>query len=244
VYLAYEKELKRRGMWDDSDRVLDLLIRSQLKQLQPLACCSSIQEGTDYDKVYVDEIQDCTQAEITLFFVAAGLNVQSSFLVGDPAQAVVEGVDFRYEELRAIPYKLSSGREKLDRPITLFDNYRSHKGILLCAAAVLAKLHGTFPGAAKELPPDMGISQGPRPAFFQADGYEGLATLLKNNPRLYIMCPDEKQKSLSELGLLNQIFGIRDAKGMEFADVAIVDFFSSIAKSDQKPGSSCCCMIL
>jgi hypothetical protein len=43
MYLAYEKELAGSGMWDDSDRVLDLLVRSQLKKLQPLACCCSIQ---------------------------------------------------------------------------------------------------------------------------------------------------------------------------------------------------------
>jgi hypothetical protein len=94
-------------------------------------------------------------------------------------------------------------------------NYRSHSGILMCAAAVLDRLRRTFPGAAKELPSDMGISQGPRPAFFKADRYIGLAMLLNNNARLEVICPDVKRKIQSEMGCLNQIFGIREAKGLD-----------------------------
>ena len=45
--------------------------------------------SADYDKVYVDEIQDCRQAETTLFLIAAGMNVQSLFLAGDPVQVFV-----------------------------------------------------------------------------------------------------------------------------------------------------------
>jgi superfamily I DNA/RNA helicase len=224
VYLAYEIELKSRGMWDEADRVLNLLIRSQLKKLQPLACCSSIQEETDYDMVYVDEIQDCTQAEIVFFFLAAGLNLQSSFLAGDPAQAVVE----------AIPYMLSNGKERLDRPFKLIVNYRNHSGILLCAAAVLAKMFAAFPGSAKELPPDKGVFQGPRPANFQADGHKGLAYLLDNSARLVIIYPDEIQNNLSAMGIPNLLLGIREAKGLEFQDVALADFFSSLSNLDQR----------
>jgi hypothetical protein len=44
----------------------------------------------------MDKIQHFTQAEINLFLLA-GLDVQSSLiLVGDPAQAVEEEVDFRF----------------------------------------------------------------------------------------------------------------------------------------------------
>jgi superfamily I DNA/RNA helicase len=204
------------------------LIRSQLNKLHPLACCSSIEEGKDYDKVYVDEIQDFTQAEITLFFLAAGLDMQSLFLAGDPAQAVVEGKDFRFEDLRAIPHKLSGGKVRLNRPFRLVINYRSHSGILLCAAAVLAKLFAVFPGSAKELPPDMGAFQGPRPAYFQADGYKELASLLADSEI------DENEKSLSAMGSLNLLLGIREAKGLEFADVALLDFFSSLSDHGQR----------
>ena len=58
-----------------------------------------------YDRIYVDEVQDSTQAEISLFFLAAGLKTGSFFLSGDPAQAVVEGVDFRFEEVREVVHR-------------------------------------------------------------------------------------------------------------------------------------------
>lgn len=155
IYEQYEANLRSKGLWDDSDRVMDVLSRCELKLLQPLSGCVPIEvahQDCDYDKVYVDEIQDCTQAEICLLFIEAGLDVQSLFLVGDPAQAVVEGVDFRFEEVRAIVYKLSDGRETLERPVKLSVNYRSHSGILKCASAVLDTMHAAFPGSAKVLP--------------------------------------------------------------------------------------------
>jgi len=76
-------------------------------------------------RVYVDEIQDYTQAEIALFFLLCGQG--GLFLAGDPAQSVsgpvlvtgfivlyvmndlkqftiqvVEGVEFRFEEVRLL----------------------------------------------------------------------------------------------------------------------------------------------
>eukprot|EP01034_Spumella_vulgaris_P047349 gene47349-biopygen12887 len=126
----YEETLTREGLWDDADRVLDLLTRSKL---EPLSTCNG--NGGDYHKVYVDEVQDNTQAEIVLYFLAAGMNTQSLFLAGDPAQSVVEGVDFR------------------------------HAGILDCAAAILDKMFTMFPGSAKVLPRDAGLFKGPRPAY-------------------------------------------------------------------------------
>lgn len=57
-------------------------------------------KGGPYNKIYVDEIQDSTQAEITLFFLSTGIELNSMFLAGDNAQAVVEGVDFRFEEVK------------------------------------------------------------------------------------------------------------------------------------------------
>ncbi len=52
--------------------------------MQPVSNCNGY--GLDYEKVYVDEVQDSTQAEVVLFFLAAGFNVQSLFFAGDPAQ--------------------------------------------------------------------------------------------------------------------------------------------------------------
>eukprot|EP00597_Dinobryon_sp_UTEXLB2267_P010567 CAMPEP_0170100792 /NCGR_PEP_ID=MMETSP0020_2-20130122/1864_1 /TAXON_ID=98059 /ORGANISM="Dinobryon sp., Strain UTEXLB2267" /LENGTH=664 /DNA_ID=CAMNT_0010323745 /DNA_START=228 /DNA_END=2219 /DNA_ORIENTATION=- len=237
IYSKYEAEMRRRQMWDDADRVMDILARCNLTQLKPLSGCISDEFGDrDYDKVYVDEIQDCTQAETSLFFLAAGLQVQSLFLAGDPAQAVVEGVDFRFEEVRSIVYKLSQGKETLERPMKLFVNYRSHTGILRCASAVIEKLCSAYPGSARVLPPDLGYSQGPRPAYYMTNGTNSveLRTILTNNERLVVLCLDENNRRAALSESDGMVLGIREAKGLEFTDVVVLDFFSGIPSSDQR----------
>jgi len=155
VYKQYSDMLEKEGQWDDTDRVIDILNRSRL---EPLSACNG--NDGDYHKVYVDEVQDNTQAEIVLYFLSAGMNTNALFLAGDPAQSVVEGVDFRFEDVWSIVYKLSAGREQIQRPIKLTVNYRSHSGILDCAAAVLEKMFVMFPGSAKALPKDAGLFKG------------------------------------------------------------------------------------
>ena len=110
VYKRYEQEKQQRGWWDEGDRILSLLALSRLEPVQGSAAgrMDSDGMGRDYDKVYIDEVQDYTQAEILVFVLAAGMRSDVSlFLTGDPAQAVVEGVDFRFEEVRSIFYSLA-----------------------------------------------------------------------------------------------------------------------------------------
>ena len=183
--------MKRGGLWDDGDRVLSLLIKSKL---QPLGVCND--HDSDYDKVYVDEIQDNTQAKIILYLLASGLNTQSLFLAGDPAQSVVEGVDFRFEDVRSVIYKLSDGKERIERPMKLLVNFRSHTGILACAAAVLDRMFLMFPGAAKVLPADSGLFKGPRPMYYQMNVIYEIKYILSKNQRLVTISPNEIVKQI------------------------------------------------
>lgn len=233
VYVAYSAVLGEDVLWDDADRVLELLTRSKL---EPLSACNG--KGADYHKVYVDEVQDNTQAEIVLYFLAAGMNTQSLFLAGDPAQSVVEGVDFRFEEVRSIVYQLSAGKDSISRPVKLTTNYRSHCGIMDCAAAILDKMFRMFPGAATVLPRDAGLFRGPRPAFCTATGESSLVALLRQSERLVVICPDDRvpsvEQQLSDRGLVNSVWGIRAAKGLEFQDIVLFDFFAGIPAADHK----------
>jgi hypothetical protein len=233
VFQEYESRLVRDGLWDDSGRVMDVLIQ-WLCDCQPAATapCSAL-----YDRVYVDEVQDCTQAEVALCFLAVGCNSQALFLAGDPAQAVAEGVDFRFEEVRGIVYELSCGMERLERPVQLAVNYRSHAGILSCASAVLRSMFSLFPGSAKVLYPDRGIFNGPKPSYWRGgrmpNGPGLLQSILSRGCRCVVVCPDELRSSLAIMLPDNLVFGIREAKGLEFPDVAIVDFFSGLPIQDQ-----------
>ena len=49
-----------------------------------------------------------------------------------------------------------------------------------------------------------------------------------------MVCPDDNLGAVRELGINASVLGIRQAKGLEFTDVVIVNFFSSISSIDQK----------
>ena len=128
AYEKYDKYCKGRDLWDDCDR-LSLLIRALQRD-------RATKESVTRRRIYVDEIQDYTQAEIALFFLicdSGGL-----FFAGDPAQSVVEGVEFRFEEVRSVAWHLYNGDEKYipSKPYKVTRNFRSHAGILNVAAEV------------------------------------------------------------------------------------------------------------
>ena len=51
IYEAYDKLLEDNGLWDDTQRVSNILVRSNLL---PLGSCNG--NGGDFDKIYVDEV--------------------------------------------------------------------------------------------------------------------------------------------------------------------------------------------
>ena len=246
VYKSYEAIMKAGGLWDEADRVTYLLRSSKLDP-DRFKCTP---DEMPY-KVYVDEVQDHTQAEITLYLLLAGMNVDNLFLGGDPAQAVVEGIDFRFEEVRSAVYRLTEGRQTIAKPFKLLTNFRSHSGILSCAAQVLSIMFKHFPGSANELAgADVGLFKGPRPEYHMNKGSDKvgvvavidvLGSLLRKNERFVILTRDEhvsqiKSDYLKCIGMdRTTVMGIRESKGLEFQDIIIVDFFCTLSSMrDQK----------
>lgn len=157
AYEFYKRYMNSNEMWDDCDRMASL-VRSLLADHKK-------RDELSWHKVYVDEVQDFTQAEIALFFMLC--NRGGLFFAGDPAQAVVEGVEFRFEDVRSVAYYLYPGDDRYipGKPMTVNVNFRSHAGVLKVASSVLELLFGAFPGSAKELPKDKGLFLGPRPSI-------------------------------------------------------------------------------
>ena len=250
LFAQYQALHALHGWWDDMDRGMQLLL-PHLSALQDGTLGTEPESSfTKFSKIYVDEVQDNTQVEIALYLVAVGGDVSALFLAGDPAQSVVEGVEFRFEEVRSLVYVLCRQQEALQRPTKLLVNYRSHSGILNCAGAVLGRMLAMFPGAAKTLPADEGLFLGPRPAFYSAATMADVTRLLAGNERLVVLCPDDRagevsdqlsqQHSTGEDGdetaatKANLVLGVRAAKGLEFTDIVLLDFFGAIPDSDYK----------
>ena len=233
IFLKYQQRMHDEGLWDNCDRIVALLQRLQeAKTSDP-----DIFQEVKRSKIYVDEVQDYTQAECLLFFYLSGPG--DLFLAGDPAQNVVKGVEFRFEDIRSVGYYVAGNRPDLipQKPKIVNINFRSHAGILDAAAAILSQMFSVFPESAQQLENDDGLFQGPRPGIFHKVQTETIASLVAERLNgAVILTHDENVKKCQEmLGGYKLVYGIRAAKGLEFKSVIVLDFFSSLPNELQKP---------
>jgi hypothetical protein len=234
VFTRYQKVMTEQNLWDDNDRISTLLQRLTFVLDYEYESFEKVKQS----KIYVDEIQDYTQSEILLFFRLCGPG--NLFLAGDPAQSVVEGVEFRFEEIRSVGYFVA-GPERRDlipeKPKKVTVNFRSHSGVLNTAAAILRRLFDTFPDSAKELAEDRGVFTGPRPGVFQSVGIEQLKCLVTEKLNgIVVLTHDERVSYWKRaLGGYPLVHGIRGAKGLEFKRVMVLGFFAELPRDLQKP---------
>jgi hypothetical protein len=241
-FIMYQEWLKKGDRWDDMDRVL-LLIKKLKSESRALMNCSVWKDGrVPFDRIYADEIQDATQAEITLFSLSCNDHIDGLFLAGDNAQAITHGVSFRFQELRLImKYAGSQKKEGSVKPLTLTSNYRSHSGVLEFAASFLTFLDVCFPKCFAKLQADCGLSKGPRPILWTCKQHmTSLKNALKLDERLIVLTRDEnKQKLLKELQSDKElsdrivVLGICEAKGVRLCFnklyfVSIIVYISSL----------------
>lgn len=217
VFEKYEAAMQASNMWDDCDRIANLLRALQSNHEGRVELARR--------RVYVDEIQDYTQGEIALFFMLCDRG--GLFFAGDPAQSVVEGVEFRFEEVRSVAYHLYPDDKRYipEKPFTVTRNFRSHTGILNIAAEVLEKMFAAFPGSAKELGKDQGLFTGPRPGIFFDTGENGLKDLVSRIEGVVVLAMSDSDvkrigEELKAEGTV--VLTIRDSKGLEFSDVVLV----------------------
>lgn len=233
IFLDYQNYLNSGGLWDGCDRVVDLLTRiERTKRIDPQSY-GKIRKS----KVYVDEVQDYTQVECLLFFYIGGPG--GLFLAGDPAQSVVEGTDFRFEDIRSVGHFVA-GRDRRDlipqKPKIVNVNFRSHSGVLNTAAAVLDLLFTHFPSSAKQLERDHGLFQGPRPGVCYNIGSEKLSKVIRDKLHgVVVLTHDDSAARWKRALDYPLVYGIREAKGLEFKSVFILDFFCELSPSLQKP---------
>jgi hypothetical protein len=163
-----------------ADRVL-VLVKRQRASWKDHAARMKVQM---FDKVYADEVQDSTMAELAMLFYAGGMELQNFFLAGDTAQAVTHGVAFRFEEVRSLvadllrpvefapsgcllPYNQNSGSSStgpmMGKPMKLTQNFRSHAQVIQLGNRVLDRLLDAFPDSFDRMKEDVGLSDGYMP---------------------------------------------------------------------------------
>ena len=245
LFLAYRKKMSSLNYFDEMDVCFNVFKRLQ-GQPYPI---------WGFHEIYVDETQDFTQAEL-LLLLKCSLNPNAMFFTGDTAQSIMKGVAFRFCDLQSlfVAAKQEFERNEVMSPVMvpkqvhqLTHNYRSHSGILQLASSVVKLLEIFFPDSFDRLKPDVGLFEGPKPVILNADDFEQLALLLQGTKRKTtssidfgahqaVLVQSEESKRLLPLELRHGIvLSIYEAKGLEFDDVLLFNFFKDSPVSDSRP---------
>ncbi|XP_072045621.1 TPR and ankyrin repeat-containing protein 1-like isoform X2 [Amphiura filiformis] len=235
VYLAYEHEKRQRNLFDEADLVFHIYRRMRDIQSPDWAV----------HQVYVDETQDFTQAELSLI-IRCCHDPNALFLTGDTAQSIMRGVAFRFDDLKSLFYYASKSVKSLGkhskarvpkRVYQLTHNYRSHAGILNLASSVVDLMFHFFPLSFDRLDRDQGLFDGPSPVLLESGLASDLALLLRGNKRktseiefgahqvILVANEEAKERLPAELSL-GLVLTIFEAKGLEFDDVLLYNFFN------------------
>ncbi|XP_075105039.1 uncharacterized protein LOC107773872, partial [Nicotiana tabacum] len=249
IFRAYEEMKMERGEFDISDVVNDLHHRLKCHNL----------DGDKIDFVYIDEVQDLTMRQISLFKYICR-NVEEGFVFsGDTAQTIARGIDFRFEDIRNLFYnefvmdskgdKAAKRKDKghLSCVFQLLQNFRTHTGVLKLAQSVIDLLRHYFPQSVDVLKPETSLIDGAAPVLLKpGDDENAILTIFGNRgnnvgkivgfgAEQVILVRDESAKK-EIFGLIGQkalVLTIVECKGLEFQDVLLYNFFSSSPLGNQ-----------
>lgn len=242
LFWKYHQKKRQKKMFDECDVVFNL--------------CKRLQEETHFPcplhEIYVDETQDFTQAELCLL-IQLSENPNQMFLTGDTAQNIMRGVSFRFSDLKSLFYyakeqSASSKRSQVIHcPKSLYKlphNYRSHQGILKLASSVIDILFRYFSDSFDPMQKDQGLFDGPKPKLLEFCSLENLAMLLRRNKQqtsdiefgahqAILVVNNESREKLPEVLSTGLVLTIFEAKGLEFDDVLLYNFFQDSQASKE-----------
>ncbi len=216
-------------LFDECDLVLDL--HNRLKTIPDVSW--------SIHSVYIDEVQDFTQAELAIF-IHCCRDPNSMFFTGDTAQSIMRGIAFRFQDLRACFHRIHSKVPYInvpDEPLKLTINYRSHSGILKLAGSVIDLISEFFKDSIDHLPDDEGMFPGPMPVFLDSCEERDLSLLLSTNKRecsaiefgahqVILVQSKEAKDRLPDILKGAIVLTIFESKGLEFDDVLLYNFFT------------------
>ena len=216
-------------LFDECDLVLNL--HNRLKKTKDIPW--------SVHSVYIDEVQDFTQAELAIF-IRCCRDPNSMFFTGDTAQSIMRGIAFRFQDLRSCFHSINIKVPYINvpkEPLKLTINYRSHCGILKLAGSIIDLIRGFFKDSIDYLPDDKGMFPGPMPVFLDSCKEEDLSLLLSTNKRectviefgahqVILVQSKEAKDKLPHILKGAIILTIFEAKGLEFDDVLLYNFFT------------------
>ncbi|KAK3002991.1 hypothetical protein RJ639_019263 [Escallonia herrerae] len=247
IFLEYEKKKVECGDFDIADLVIDLHKRFK----------DEVYVGDEMDFVYIDEVQDLSMRQISLFKYICR-NVDEGFVFsGDTAQTIARGIDFRFEDIRCLFYNefvfgsrecatdRRSAKGRVSKIHHLSRNFRTHAGVLKLGESVLSLIYHFFPSSVDILSPESSLLFGEAPILLNIGNNINLMTILESSGKAgdvvgfgaeqVILVRDEcTKKEISDyVGKRALVLTIMECKGLEFQDVLLYNFFTSSPFQDE-----------
>lgn len=237
-YKNYIQQKQNLNLFDENDLVSNLYRRLT-------SCHGNADLPWFIHHFFINEVQDFTQAELALL-LRLSREPNGLFLTGDTAQSIMKGISFRFRDLRSLFHlantqSIKSSQRPLKIPMPclqeLVVNFRAHSGILNLATSVIELMQEYFPSSFDCLPKDQGMFPGPLPVFLQSCQVSDLVSLLGTNRRassciefgahqVIIVQNEDSKRSLPEVLKTGIVLTIFEAKGLEFDDVLLYNFFT------------------
>ena len=241
IFQNYEKMKNEKGEFDFSDLVIDLHHRFRVERYK----------GDEMNFVYVDEVQDLTLSQLTLFKYICK-NVEEGFVFsGDTAQTIAKGIDFRFQDIRSLFYKkfvLESkgsghdGRKEkgiISDIFHLSQNFRTHDGVLKLSQSVIELLYRYFPQSTDILQPETSPINGEAPILLESGNNKNAITTIFGNrvnagvsivgfgaEQVILVRDDCVRKEVKKVvGKQALVLTIVECKGLEF-QVVIMHIYS------------------
>ncbi|CAD8097528.1 unnamed protein product [Paramecium primaurelia] len=197
--------------------------------------------GNDFiEKIHyllLDELQDVPRAVLILLDQLTELGL---FCCGDNAQNIAKGISQKFCEIQNCLLLYRNNKKKIHRNLKIFDlsiNFRSHNKILQLANSVIRMIEILFPQKIDKLKKETSNLQGPKPILIKSDNVKQLLNNLcdffsndKNTVEFgcnqVIIVKDQESKTRLPIELQNILcLTIYEAKGLEFDDVILFNFF-------------------
>ena len=235
LFCVYQRLHSSNRMFDEADLVFNIH-----RRLQRIPA-----PEWSIHQFYVDETQDFTQAELSLLIRCCRFP-NNLFFTGDTAQSIMRGIAFRFDDLKSLFHhaKKAAGIKEdhhdfIRVPKKLYQlthNYRSHAGILRLASSVVDLLLYYFRDSFDKLQKDEGLFEGPKPVLLESCSPADLAMILQGNQRqssriefgahqVVLVVSNEARETMPEELKHGLVMTIYEAKGLEFDDVLIYNFF-------------------
>ncbi|CAD8118879.1 unnamed protein product [Paramecium sonneborni] len=236
LFLIYEQLKVKYGYYD----ILDVINHINYQQVY---CYDQI-EYMHY--LILDELQDVPKA---LLILLNRMTQVQLFLAGDNAQNIVKGIGIKFSDI----FDCLENEKKQQKSIKLTKtsltrlkyNFRSTNQILQLGNVIVNALELFFPKYLDILQKEKSIYQGPKPTIIQSIKNQDLLNYLfkqyKNKQsnvdfgyNSVIIVRDQDSKLKIPIELQNAIIlTIYEAKGLEFDDVILFNYFSDAKDDDE-----------